>query len=84
MLAICSFMDDGLKQQAEFNLHALERAIGWPLEDEHRTLLIEQQHQALRWTYLGSGMRHEKFRATVGELSPLELKHIDALAPKFS
>ncbi len=83
MLAICSFMDTGLRQQAQFNLDALQRAIGWPLEDEASARFIEQQHQALRWTYLGSGMRHEKFRATLGALSPLELKHIDSLAPKF-
>ena len=45
--------------------------------------LVAQQHQALRWTYIGSGLRHENFRATLGVLSPDELKRIDALAPSF-
>ena len=32
--------------------------------------IVEQQHQAARWTYLGSGMVHERFKATLGDLSP--------------
>jgi hypothetical protein len=28
-------------------------------------------------------MRHENFRATLGQLAPAELKRIDALAPSF-
>jgi len=83
MLAICSFFDAGLRQQAKFNLAALESAIGRRLGDKEREELIEQQHQALRWTYLGSGMRHENFRATLGALAPAELRRIDAVAPSF-
>lgn len=82
-LAIVSFFDMGLVQQAEFNLAALERAIGRVLSGEDRARLKVQQHQALRWTYLGSGLVHREFRATLGALSPGELKHIDAVAPKF-
>jgi hypothetical protein len=84
LLAIASFLDSGLKQQAGFNLDALERAIGRTLSGADRARLIEQQHQALRWTFIGSGLVHREFRTTLGALSPGELKHIDALAPKFS
>src|SRR3954462_9513376 len=56
---IGAFLDDGLKQQAVFNLDALERAIGRKLAD--RDAVIAQQHQAARWTYIGSGMVHERF-----------------------
>ncbi len=84
MLEIVSFFDMGCKQQVAFNLDALERATGRKLSFARRAELIEQQHQALRWTYLGSGLRHGKFRATLGALSAAELKRIDALAPSFA
>src|SRR3954452_19344787 len=64
---IGAFLDDGLKQQAVFNLDALERAIGRKLAD--RDAVIAQQHQAARWTYIGSGMVHERFTATLEALS---------------
>jgi para-aminobenzoate N-oxygenase AurF len=83
MLAIVEFFDLGCKQQVAFNLDALERAIGRKLSFARRATLVEQQHQALRWTYLGSGLRHEKFRATLGALSATQLKRIDALAHHF-
>lgn len=82
-LDISSFFDTGIKQQAKLNLNALERATLRKLAEKQGTRLIEQQHQALRWTYLGSGMRHEKFRATLGAISPAQLERIDAIAPSF-
>ena len=80
---ICAFMDIGFRQQAKFNLNALERATVRRLSEKHRALLIEQQHQSLRWTYLGSGMHHAKFRATVGAISPSQLKRVDAIAQSY-
>ena len=82
-LEIGMFLDAGFKQQAMFNTAALERAIGRTLPEDEREALTEQQHQALRWTYLGSGLRHEKFRATVGAISPAQLLRIDTIAPSF-
>ena len=83
-LEIASFFDAGLKQQSLFNLAALERAIGRSLNEADREELLSQQHQALRWTYLGSGLVHKEFRATLGMLSRNELDRIDALAPSLS
>jgi hypothetical protein len=82
-LAIVSFFDQGCKQQAKFNLQALERASLRKLGEKEREALLEQQHQALRWTYLGSGMVHSQFRKALGALSQAELGRIDALAPGF-
>jgi hypothetical protein len=81
---IISFFDIGCKQQAKFNLDALERAIGRKLGEAERETLLEQQHQALKWTYLGSGLAHGEFRATLGALSRAQLDRIDWLAPKYS
>ena len=79
---IGAFLDDGLKVQAGFNLDALEKAINRSVED--REALIEQQHQAARWTYLGSGMVHERFRDTLRSLSPNAARRIAEAAPLFA
>ena len=83
LLAIGAYLDTGLRKQAELNLDALERVMGRTLGRADRVKLIDQQHQALRWTFIGSGMTHKQFRATLGSLSPGELTHIDAIALKF-
>ena len=80
---IGGFLDTGLKQQAQLNLDALERKMKRRLPEQERNELLEQQRRALRWTYLGSGLRHDKFRATIGAISPAQLLRIDTIAPSF-
>jgi hypothetical protein len=46
--------------------------------------MLDQQHQAARWTYLGSGMVHERFKATLETLSPNAAKRIAEAAPIFA
>jgi hypothetical protein len=82
-LKIVDFFDMGCKQQAKFNLDALEAAIGRELNETDRQALLAQQHQALRWGYLGSGMVHKQFRSTLGALSRGELYRIDTLSPGY-
>ena len=79
---IGGFLDEGLKTQAGFNLDALEKAIGRKVED--RDAVIAQQHQAARWTYVGSGMVHERFIATLENLSPNAARRIAEAAPVFA
>ena len=79
---IGGFLDDGLKQQAHFNMDALEKAIGRKVED--RDAIIAQQHQAARWTYIGSGMVHERFKASLESLSPRAAERIAEAAPIFA
>jgi len=81
-LEIGGFLDDGLRQQAHFNLEALERAIGRKVEGAAE--LIAQQHQAARWTYIGSGMVHERFKTTLEEMSPRAAARIAEAAPMFA
>ncbi|MDV3257140.1 MAG: hypothetical protein LOX97_05040 [Sphingomonas sp.] len=78
------FLDNGFKSQAELNIDALEKATGTKIADEARPALVEQQHQALRWTYIGTGMTHPKFVATLAELSPAARDRIAEVAPIFS
>ena len=82
-LAIGLFLDGGLKQQTLFNLDAFERATGRQFTVEQRDAFVKAQHQAARWTYLGSGMTHPKFRETLAAVSPAACDRIDAVAPAF-
>ena len=83
-LAIGSFLDNGLKQQTEFDLDALEAASGRVLSIKDAEEFMRVQHQANRWTYLGSGLTHKNFLETLGKLSPEKRKAIEAAAPSFS
>jgi hypothetical protein len=80
-LEIGKFLDDGLKMQAGFNLDALERAIGRPVD---REAILPQQHQAARWTYIGSGMVHDRFIDALETLSPRAAQRIAEAAPNFA
>ncbi len=77
------FLDDGFKAQAGLNLDAFERAAGRPLSADERSELETQQHQALRWTYLGSGMTHPKFIASLAAISTAARDRIAEIAPAF-
>ena len=79
---IGAFLDAGLMTQAGFNLDALEKVIGRKLEN--RGEILAQQHQAARWTYIGSGMVHERFVATLESLSPRAAQRMAEAAPLFA
>jgi hypothetical protein len=83
-LEIGAFLDGGLQAQTGLNLDAFERASGRKLSAEQREELQAEQHQALRWTYLGSGMVHPKFTATLTALSPAARDRVAAVAPAFA
>lgn len=77
------FLDAGLKQQTFFDLEAFERATGRHLSEAEREDFRRVQHQANRWTYLGSRLTHQKFLETIGKLSPAQRKRIEETAPIF-
>lgn len=80
---IGGFLDNGFKQQTEFDLEAFELATGRKLTDAEREEFLTQQHQANRWTYVGSGMVHPKFLSTMDALGADQRKRIDEAAPIF-
>ena len=83
-LEIGMFLDGGLRTQTEMNLAAFERKIGRSLPALDRDALQDQQHQAARWTFVGSGMAHPRFRASLARLSPRLIDRLDAVAPAFA
>jgi P-aminobenzoate N-oxygenase AurF len=82
-LEIGGFLDAGLRQQVDFDLATLEHITGRSFTAAERRLFAMVQTQALRWTYLGSGMTHPKFLESVGRLGPGLRHRIEAVAPAF-
>jgi hypothetical protein len=79
---IATFLDGGLKAQAEFNIAALEKAISQTVLS--REEIVAQQHQAGRWTFIGSGLVHERFKATVENISLKAAARLAEAAPIFA
>ena len=82
-LEMGGFLDNGLKAQTQFDLESLERRAGRRLTESEREKFMEIQHQANRWTYIGSGMSHPNFLVTVGDLMPEARKRIEQISPVF-
>ena len=82
-LEIGAFLDAGLTQQVEFDLDAFMRASGRQLTDAEKEEFRRVQKQANRWTYLGSGMTHEKVLATLEGLSPKARQRVESVSPAF-
>lgn len=82
-LKIGGLIDGGLQQQVEFDLEAFSRATGRELSQSERDEFRAIQLQANRWTYLGTGLTHDKVRETLQGLTPRALERIDAVAPLF-
>jgi hypothetical protein len=81
---IGGFLDNGLKQQTEFHLESFEAATGRTLTADEREEFMDVQHQAARWTYIGSGMVHPKFLETMDRLGADQRKRMEEAAPIFS
>src|SRR5215510_12188254 len=69
-LEIGAFLDGGLQQQVEFDLSSFEQASGRRLTEIEAAEFRRVQLRANRWTYLGTGMTHEKVLETLGSLTP--------------
>lgn len=82
-LHIGALVDSGLKQQAGFGLAALQSATGHILSEPQREQFLAQQHQAMRWTFLGSAMRNRGFLDAIGSVSPVARARIEQVAPAF-
>jgi hypothetical protein len=83
-LEIGGMLDGGLMQQVQFDLESLSRATGRKFNETETRQFIEVQKQAIRWTYLGSGMSHPNFLETVEALRPRSLARLESISQKFS
>jgi hypothetical protein len=82
-LEIGGFLDGGLQQQVEFDLNSFEQASGRRLTETEAKEFRRVQRRANRWTYLGTGMTHEKVLETLGSLTPKARQRIESVSPAF-
>ena len=82
-IEIGGFIDGGLKQQVEFDLDSFQRATGRTLSESEQEEFRKVQLQANRWTYLGTGMTHEKVLATLESLTPKARQRVESISPAF-
>jgi hypothetical protein len=82
-LEIGGFLDNGLAQQVEFDLQSFTDATGRALTDEEQAQFRQVQRQANRWTYIGSGMTHERVLETLESLVPRARQRIEDISPAF-
>lgn len=80
---IGGFIDGGLAQQVEFDLDSFERATGRQLTDAEKEEFRRVQLQANRWTYLGTGMTHERVLETLESLTPKARERIESISSAF-
>jgi len=80
---IGGFIDNGLKQQAELEVESFVRATGRNLSKSQWQGLAAAVLKGMRWTYLGTGMTHPNFLATVEAIKPEARKQIEEMAPAF-
>ena len=80
---IGGFIDEGIKQQAEFDVEAFVSATGRNLAKSEREEMNEVVLKGMRWTYLGTGMTHPNFLATVEQIKPEARAQIEQMAPAF-
>jgi len=83
-LEIGGMLDGALKQQAQFDFESLQRAVGRSFTPEEADRFLAGQLQALRWTFLGSGMSHRNFLSTADLVAPGSQRRLSEVAPVFS
>jgi len=80
---IGAFLDNGIKQQTEFDIESFVTATGRQLSKSQREEMTAAVLKGMRWTYLGTGMTHPNFLATVEKIKPEARKQIEEMAPAF-
>ncbi len=82
-IEIGGFLDGGLAQQVEFDMESFIAATGRELSASEKEQFRKVQIQANRWTYIGSGMTHERVLATLESLSPDARKRVESISQAF-
>lgn len=80
---IGAFLDQGIQQQAEFDVEAFVAATDRRLSETERQEMKDTVTRGMRWTYLGTGMTHPSFLSTVEQIDPAARARIEAMAPAF-
>ena len=82
-LEIGAFLDGGLRTQAELDADSFTKATGRSLSAAECDMFVAATHQALRWTFIGSGMSHANFLATADRVHPGAAAQLKTVVPAF-
>jgi hypothetical protein len=82
-LQIIGLLDSSLEQQLMLDVDSFEKLTGETLSPGDRDELLAALRQAIRWTYLGSGMTHGGFLGVLDQLSPNARRRVEQLAPAY-
>jgi len=82
-LEIGGMLDEGLAQQTRFDLETFGQVTGRTLTEAQTKEAFAVQHQAMRWTFLGSGMTHPNFLNSLEAMGPELRAHLETVAPAF-
>lgn len=82
-IEIGGFLDGGFAQQVELDMESFMAATGRELSESEKEEFRKVQRQANRWTYIGSGMTHERVLATIESFSPAARKRIESISQAF-
>jgi len=80
---IGAFLDQGIQQQAGFDVESFVRSTGRNLSKSEREETNQAVLKGMRWTYLGTGMTHQNFLATIEAIKPEARQQIEQMAPMF-
>ncbi len=80
---IGAFLDQGIQQQADFNVEGFVQATGRKLSKSEHEQMSQAVLKGMRWTYLGTGMTHPNFLDTVESIKPEARAQIEEMAPAF-
>lgn len=80
---IGAFLDQGIRQQTEFDIESFVQTSGRKLSNSEREQTSQAVLAGMRWTYLGTGMTHPKFLDTVQSIKPEARAQIAQMAQAF-
>jgi hypothetical protein len=80
---IGAFLDQGIRQQTEFDIESFVQATGRNLSRSEREQMRQAVLKGMRWTYLGTGMTHPNFLDTVQSIKPEARVQIEQTAQAF-
>ncbi len=83
-LTLGGIFDGAVAQQTKFDMETFMQAIGRKLDDAEQGEFMLVQHQAQRWTFIGSGISHPNFLATVRAIAPGAEEKLTQVAPAFA
>ena len=81
---IGGFLDGGLKQQAALDLASFQRAARRELSEAEQASFLAGQHQALRWTFLGTAMRNANFLGVLAAYDARARRRVEEAANVFA